>query len=129
MPLTTGSAPKLTVIPPACNPEFLEKKPRSATTRHGQTGGDLQSEDTRTLDPAEVDYEANRCFNCGCVAVSPSDVAPALIALDASIKTTRRLLRAEDFFSARVGGSTALDPCELVQEVILPPLPERTRQH
>ncbi len=36
-----------------------------------------------TLDRAAVKAEADRCFNCGCVAVNTSDLAPALIALDA----------------------------------------------
>ena len=34
----------------------------------------------------------------GCVAVHPSDTAPALIALDASIRTSKRTIKAEDFF-------------------------------
>ncbi len=38
----------------------------------------LTVEETGTLDPASVEAEANRCFNCGCVAVNSSDLAPAL---------------------------------------------------
>ena len=38
----------------------------------------------------------------GCYAVHPSDTAPALIALDATIKTTRRTIKAEDFFQVSV---------------------------
>ncbi|NJD60158.1 MAG: molybdopterin dehydrogenase, partial [Anaerolineae bacterium] len=34
----------------------------------------------------------------GCIAVHPSDTAPALIALNAQIKTSRRIIRAQNFF-------------------------------
>jgi NADPH-dependent glutamate synthase beta subunit-like oxidoreductase/CO/xanthine dehydrogenase FAD-binding subunit len=64
--------------------------------------------------------EANRCFNCGCVAVSPSDIAPALIALDASIQTTKRIVAAEGFFAVGPATSTLLEPDELVTEIRIP---------
>ncbi len=80
----------------------------------------LTVEETGTLDPASVETEANRCFNCGCVAVNSSDLAPALIALDAQIKTSRRVIDAEDFFSAGVNTSTVLDDGEMVLEVQVP---------
>jgi xanthine dehydrogenase YagS FAD-binding subunit len=56
----------------------------------------------------------------GCCAVHPSDVAPALIALDATIKTTRRTVKAEDFFQVSVAGTTILDHDEIVTEVQVP---------
>jgi len=56
----------------------------------------------------------------GCCAVHPSDVAPALIALDATIKTTRRTVKAEDFFQVSVAGTTILDHDEIVTEVLVP---------
>jgi xanthine dehydrogenase YagS FAD-binding subunit len=56
----------------------------------------------------------------GCVAVNPSDVAPALVALGASIKTTRRVIEAEGFFSAKGCASTVLDENEIVSEVRIP---------
>lgn len=37
-----------------------------------------------------VQEEAKRCFNCGCLAVNPSDVAAVLVAMDAEIETTKR---------------------------------------
>jgi NADPH-dependent glutamate synthase beta subunit-like oxidoreductase/CO/xanthine dehydrogenase FAD-binding subunit len=80
----------------------------------------LSVEETGTLDASEVDAEANRCFNCGCVAVNSSDLAPALVALDASIKTTRRVIAAEDFFSVGVNTSTVLEAGEIVVEVEVP---------
>ena len=54
------------------------------------------------------------------MAVSPSDIAPALIALDAKIKTTKRTVAAERFFAARLMKSTVLDRDELVTEIQMP---------
>ncbi|MGD0660054.1 MAG: FAD binding domain-containing protein [Syntrophorhabdales bacterium] len=56
----------------------------------------------------------------GCVAINPSDVAPALVALGAQIKTTRRVVEAESFFSAKGCASTVLDENEIVSEVRIP---------
>lgn len=85
----------------------------------------LTVEETGTLEPAAVEAEANRCFNCGCVAVSPSDLAPALIALRARIKTSERTIEAEDFFSVGIDTSTVLADGEMVLEIQVPrPAPE-----
>ncbi len=54
----------------------------------------------------------------GCFAVHPSDTAPALIALSAEAKTTKRVVALEDFFDALTG--TILDPDEIVTEVRVP---------
>ncbi|MBW1869913.1 MAG: FAD binding domain-containing protein [Deltaproteobacteria bacterium] len=56
----------------------------------------------------------------GCIAVHPSDTAPALIALDARIKTSRRTIRAEDFFQVEVSRTTVLDEDEIVTEIQVP---------
>ena len=56
----------------------------------------------------------------GCYAVHPSDTAPALIALDASIKTDRRTVKAEDFFAVGVSRTTVLEPDEIVTEIVIP---------
>ena len=56
----------------------------------------------------------------GCIAVHPSDTAPAVIALDGRIKTTKRTVLAEDFFQVGVSGTTVLEPDELVTEIQLP---------
>lgn len=57
----------------------------------------------------------------GCYAVHPSDIAPALVALDATIKTTKRSLRIEDFFQILPVTTTVLDSDEIVTEIKLPP--------
>ncbi len=56
----------------------------------------------------------------GCIAVHPSDTAPALIALDARITTSRRTIRAEDFFQVEVSRTTVLDEEEIVTEIRIP---------
>lgn len=80
----------------------------------------LTVEETGGLDQEGVEAEAGRCFNCGCVAVNSSDLAPALIALGASVRTTQRVIDAEDFFSVGVDTSTALEAGEMVLEVEIP---------
>jgi len=56
----------------------------------------------------------------GCYAVHPSDVAPALVALDGRVKTTKRTVPIEDFFSVSVQKTTILDADEIVTEIRLP---------
>ena len=56
----------------------------------------------------------------GCLAVHPSDTAPALIALDARIKTSKRTINAEDFFQVDVTKTTVLDYDEIVTEIEVP---------
>jgi xanthine dehydrogenase YagS FAD-binding subunit len=56
----------------------------------------------------------------GCFAVGPSDIAIALVALDARIVTTRRSLPAELFFKATATNSTVLDADELIEEIRIP---------
>jgi xanthine dehydrogenase YagS FAD-binding subunit len=56
----------------------------------------------------------------GCIAVHPSDTAPALIALDARIKTSKRTLPAEDFFQVEVSKTTVLEEDEIVTEIQVP---------
>jgi xanthine dehydrogenase YagS FAD-binding subunit len=55
-----------------------------------------------------------------CVAVNPSDIAPALVALDAKIKTNRRTLAGEQFWDMAVPGSTVLAAGEIVTEIQVP---------
>jgi xanthine dehydrogenase YagS FAD-binding subunit len=56
-----------------------------------------------------------------CLAVNPSDMAPALVALDASIVTSARTIAAEDFWTADKGvKSTVLDNDEIVTEIQVP---------
>jgi xanthine dehydrogenase YagS FAD-binding subunit len=55
-----------------------------------------------------------------CLAVNPSDTAPALVALNAKIQTNKRLIEAENFWDMRVPGSTILAEDEIVREIQIP---------
>lgn len=72
--------------------------------------------------------EAARCLNCGCIAVNASDMAPALMALGAKIKTTKRLLNADDLFSADIMKCTVLDDDEIIEEIEIPLVSKTDRQ-
>ena len=63
----------------------------------------------------------------GCVAVHPSDTAPALIALDAGIRTSKRTIKAENFFRVDVSKTTVLDDDEIVTEVEIPTPPKNAK--
>jgi xanthine dehydrogenase YagS FAD-binding subunit len=58
-----------------------------------------------------------------CIAVHPSDVAPALIALDAKIVTTTRTIDAENFFDVKLPNNTVLAADEIITEIRVPALP------
>jgi xanthine dehydrogenase YagS FAD-binding subunit len=58
----------------------------------------------------------------GCIAVNPSDTAPALIALNAKILTNKRTIDAVDFWVVKIPGSTILEKGEFVTEIQVPPL-------
>lgn len=64
----------------------------------------------------------------GCFAVNPSDVAAALVALDADVITTRRCLSALRFFKATAMTSTVLQEDEIIKEIRIPRLPAAARQ-
>lgn len=64
----------------------------------------------------------------GCFAVSPSDIAVALIAMDGRIVTTKRDLPARLFFKATATGSTVLEADELIREIQVPKSPAGARQ-
>jgi len=57
----------------------------------------------------------NKCF-----AVNPSDLAPAVVALGAKLKTTKRTINAGDFYTAAPDCTTVLDPDEILTEIQLP---------
>jgi CO/xanthine dehydrogenase FAD-binding subunit len=104
------------------NSSYLKKMSRVKTPQLSITERikSIDVEDVLGLDLSEVEIEANRCFNCGCVAVNSSDLAPALITLNAKIKTTKRVIEAEKFFSAEVKKTTILADDEIVTEIQVP---------
>jgi CO/xanthine dehydrogenase FAD-binding subunit len=113
---SSGGATRFQSFDPAC------QEPSTACTAGVRDACDrsLEGEDCVTLAAATAACEAARCFNCGCVAVSPSDLAPVLVALDATIVTTSREIPAADFFAPAPRGSTVLEAGEIVLEVLVP---------
>jgi xanthine dehydrogenase YagS FAD-binding subunit len=63
----------------------------------------------------------------GCIAVHPSDTAPALIALNGEFRTSKRTIGAEDFFRVGVSKTTVLDEDEIVLEIRVPKPAARTK--
>jgi xanthine dehydrogenase YagS FAD-binding subunit len=55
-----------------------------------------------------------------CMAVNPSDTAPALVALNARIMTSKRTINAEEFWAVNIPRSTVLDNDEIVTEIQVP---------
>jgi CO/xanthine dehydrogenase FAD-binding subunit len=87
----------------------------------------IDVEDALGLSLGEIETEARRCVNCGCLAIGPSDLAIALVALDGSVVTTRRKLAAQDFFAASATSSTVLEQDELIKEIQIPKPPRNSR--
>ncbi|NLT67466.1 MAG: molybdopterin dehydrogenase [Acidobacteria bacterium] len=58
-----------------------------------------------------------------CIAVHPSDTAPALIALNAKIVTNKRTVEAEAFFDVKVPGNTVLAADEIITAIQVPTPP------
>ena len=56
----------------------------------------------------------------GCVAVNPSDTAPALVALGADIVTSERTVAAGEFFAVNGEKTTVLGDDEIVTEIQVP---------
>ncbi len=119
-----GTADPGTRRPPKLLNRFAESAPAPSARQEveprpaGERTWD--EEDLKGLDADQVSNEADRCFNCGCVAVSPSDLAPVLTALGARIVTTKRTVPAEAFFAAGLLSSTVLEDGELVTGVFIP---------
>jgi len=80
----------------------------------------LDVEDVLGLNLPEVEEEANRCFQCGCIASHPSDTAPALIVLNARVVTNKRVIPIEEFFEVGYMKTTVLDPDEIITEIQVP---------
>jgi CO/xanthine dehydrogenase FAD-binding subunit len=88
----------------------------------------LDGEDVGSLEQDAIVIEANRCFNCGCVALNASDIAPTLIALGADIKTTKRVVPAEKFFTVKEERTTVLADDEIISEIQVPQPVSGTKQ-
>lgn len=80
----------------------------------------MDREDMAGLPEPEVKKEASRCFNCGCLAVNPSDTANMLYAYGARIITNLRELDGETFFTSSTRVKDILKTGEFVTEIVVP---------
>lgn len=81
----------------------------------------LEREDTVTISQEAAEAEAKRCMNCGCYSVNASDISPALLLLDADIVTTKRTIKAAEFFTEHLDTKDQLEPGEIVTEIVVKP--------
>jgi hypothetical protein len=115
-------------IAPVVNQAALVSSARVPSPELPAAALTLLGEDRATLAAEAAGQEAQRCANCGCVAVNASDLAPALVALDAQIKTTQRTLGVEELFGVVRNKTTMLEVDELIMEIEIPVPPPGSRQ-
>ncbi len=111
------------------NTEYLKKTGAARAPKALISERSMDAEDFTGLDSHEIEQEANRCFNCSCVAVNSSDIAVALVALGAKVKIAGaegvKTIPIEDFFgSAR----NILGADDLVTEIQIPRPPDKAKQ-
>lgn len=80
----------------------------------------LEHEDTVTISRGAAEEEACRCMNCGCYSVNASDLSPVLVALDATIVTTKRSIAAAELFTETLKAKDMLAPDEIITEIDIP---------
>jgi NADPH-dependent glutamate synthase beta subunit-like oxidoreductase/CO/xanthine dehydrogenase FAD-binding subunit len=111
------------------NNEYLKRTSKAKVPIIPVADRSLGVEDVSGLGLTEVETEANRCFNCSCLAVNTSDIGVALVALDAQVKIAGpegiRVVPIKDFFGS-VGN--VLEADEVVTEIQVPPPPEKAKQ-
>lgn len=90
----------------------LEERPLGSRT--------LTDEDSHSLTMEQAKAEASRCMNCGCYSVSASDLSPVLVTFDGTIVTTKKEIKARDFFTTKLRSYDMLDADELVTAVRIP---------
>jgi len=104
-----------------CNADNFEWPSRIKSPEQSLSDYCMDKEDAPGLDIKAVETEAKRCFNCGCDGVNPSDIAPALVALNATIVTSKRKVKAEEFWVADRGlKPTILEGDEIIIEIQIP---------
>ncbi len=101
------------------NPEGIKKTTASKLPERPANERAVDLEDTFGLDWKQTLEEAERCMNCGCYSVNASDISPVLVALGAEIVTTKKTVKAADFFTTKLRATDSLEPGELVKEIKL----------
>ncbi|MFC2020248.1 FAD binding domain-containing protein [Chloroflexota bacterium] len=111
------------------NTDYLKETNRLEVSRIPVKDRSIDIEDTPSSELNEIENEANRCFNCGCLSVNASDIGVVLAALDAAITIVgangSRTIPAAEFFDTF---RNVLRDDEIVQEIQVPPLSGDVRQ-
>lgn len=98
----------------------LDHTPQLETPHLAPEERAIDKEDELTCGFDDILKEANRCFNCSCYAVTPSDVATALMAVGARIVTNKAAYDADEFFTTNISIAEFLDEDEIVTSVEVP---------
>jgi NADPH-dependent glutamate synthase beta subunit-like oxidoreductase/CO/xanthine dehydrogenase FAD-binding subunit len=111
------------------NSDYLKETHRVQMPKRPVAERSIAIEDTVGLGLSDIEEEANRCFNCGCVSVSPSDMGVVLVALGARVEIAgpggTRTVAIEDFFGSL---GTILEADEMVTQIQVPQPPDGARQ-
>jgi NADPH-dependent glutamate synthase beta subunit-like oxidoreductase/CO/xanthine dehydrogenase FAD-binding subunit len=111
------------------NSDYLKKTSRVEMPKRPVTERSIDIEDALGLSSGEIAEEANRCFNCGCVSVHPSDMGVVLVALGAQVKIAgpegTRTIPIENFFDSL---RNTLKEDEIVIEIQVPQPSDGARQ-
>lgn len=98
----------------------LDHTPQLETPHVPAAERTIDKEDELTCSFEEILTEANRCFNCSCYAVTPSDIATALMAVHAKVVTNKAVYDADDFFTTKVKIQDFLAEDEIVTAIEVP---------
>jgi len=112
------------------NSEYLKTISRNEAQKLPISRRSIYVEDILGLGLDEIEIEANRCFNCGCVAVNSSDIGLVLLALDAKVKIAgprgvRKIPIDKFFYYLR---NVAEREDNIVTEILIPQPPDRAKQ-
>ncbi|MBN2058873.1 MAG: FAD binding domain-containing protein [Deltaproteobacteria bacterium] len=111
------------------NPECCGKTEKLESIRIPVNQRTIDTEDTPGCSLDDIQAEADRCFNCGCVSVNASDTGVALEALNARVKIVgprgTRTIPVAGFFGSF---PNALEQGDIVTEIQVPSLHDGDRQ-
>jgi len=111
------------------NSDYLKMTSRVKMPKLPVAERSIDVEDTLGLGLSEIEGEANRCFNCGCVSVNSSDMGVVLVALGAKVEIAGprgiRTIPIGDFFGSI---RNILEADEMVTEIQVPQPPEGAKQ-
>lgn len=111
------------------NSEYYKKSDKLKASRIALNQRTIDVEDTPGFGLNQIETEANRCFNCGCVSVNASDTGVALEALNARMKIVgakgTRTIPVTEFFGSL---PNVLEEGDIVTEIQVPAPRDGARQ-